>query len=390
MKIEKINLDGLTLLLYSDEEIIENYAKITINYGSNQNENYPEGIAHFLEHVKFASSQGDYFDFFTKNLANSNAYTSYNQTSYYFTSYTNFIDNLKILIEMCTNIYLTNETIKKERKIIEQEINMYLQEPEWILRNYVFDSLCINTNYGVDIAGSVDSINKITIKDLEDIFHKYYQKSNMIISIITNKHKEEIIEIINQRFNKMNNKKIEIPEKYESLEIKESYVEKKFNNLNKEIMSYSYKFNYDLNLIDYFTLLIIKENFSKINDKYEKYYHNKKINKTLEISIVFEKDFKMINFEMIGTNQKEFMEIIDELFEINEYTEILIKRIIGKELKKYDDPYKLINLYEKLELMNLNVDDYFKTLNELNVEKIKNSYEKLTCFVKKSFTFLNK
>ena len=133
---------------------------------------------------------------------------------------------------------------------------------------------------------------------------------------------------------------------------------------------------------------MIKENFSKINDKYIKYYQDQKINKSLEVSLIFEKDFKMINFEMIGKNKEEFQTIIDDLFYLNEHVNIIIKRIIGKELKKYDDPYKLINLYEKLELMDLDINDYFNELNNLDVNKIENSFKKLFNERKKSFTFL--
>ena len=388
MKIEKIDIDNLKLLIYTDQEIVENYAKITINYGSNQNKKHPEGIAHFLEHVKFASPKGDYFEYFTKNLANSNAYTSYNQTSYYFTSFINFIENLEVLIEMCTNIYLNDEIIEKERKIIEQEINMYLQEPEWVLRNYVFQNVCTNTNYGIDIAGSVESINNITINDLKNVFEENYVKNNMIISIITNEPKEKIINLIKEKFKLVKNKVKQEHQKIEMNDVNKEYDEKVFANLNQEIMSYSYKFNYDLNIIDYFTLLVIKENFSKINDKYIKYYQDQKINKSLEVSLIFEKDFKMINFEMIGKNKEEFQTIIDDLFYLNEHVNIIIKRIIGKELKKYDDPYKLINLYEKLELMDLDINDYFNELNNLDVNKIENSFKKLFNERKKSFTFL--
>ena len=384
-----IELDnGLKVIIYQNDKIVESYAKFTVLYGSNDFANNPKGIAHFLEHVKFAKPDGDYFDVFTKNNASSNAYTNYNETAYYFTSSSNFYENLLNLIEMMQNSHFTSEVIEKEMSIIEQEITMYDQMPEWVIRNHVFTNLCTKTNYGTDIAGKITDINTIQKEQLDEIFQKEYNASNMILTIVTNEELDDVVSFLNDNITLVSKENIQ---KYhlESNGIKTRYEEIIFEDINNPIISYSYKFNCEsnkINLIDYFTLKLIDLMlFNERNPKYNELIEEGILNETLETGSIYNQDLKMFNFEMQDVKVKSFENAIDSLFSLTKKEIKLGLRIImAREIKLANDKKNFVNKIESILLMNNSVEDYYQTLNDLNDEQIISSFNKLKEEIEKS------
>lgn len=118
----------------------------------------PAGIAHFIEHKLFAKDGYDVSEKFAEYGANSNAYTSYTKTAYLFQTLTNPYDNLKILLDLIQNPHFTKENVASERGIINQEIQMYLDMPEWVLEQRILNQLYPDDPIAEDIAGSADSL----------------------------------------------------------------------------------------------------------------------------------------------------------------------------------------------------------------------------------------
>ena len=80
---------------------------------------------------RFESEEGDAFEQYAKTGADANAFTSFAQTSYLFTVTDHFKESFEILLNLVTKPYFTNETVQKELGIIEQEIEMYQDSPDW-------------------------------------------------------------------------------------------------------------------------------------------------------------------------------------------------------------------------------------------------------------------
>jgi predicted Zn-dependent peptidase len=130
----------------------------------------PDGIAHFLEHKLFEQEDGSVMDKFSKIGAQSNAYTSSTQTVYLFSCTDKFDENFKLLLKFVQNPYLTDENVEKEKGIIAQEIRMYEDNADWRVFFNLLNALYVNHPVKIDIAGTVDSISKIT----KDALHKCY------------------------------------------------------------------------------------------------------------------------------------------------------------------------------------------------------------------------
>lgn len=248
--IEKPNLDekilfsktdgGLQVYFIPKEGYVKKHAIFATDYGSNDNKfiprgekevlEVPEGIAHFLEHKLFEEPDINIFDKFSKLGASVNAYTSAEQTAYLFSATDNFYESLELLIHFVQNPYFTDANVEKEKGIIEQEIRMYEDSPQW---KVYFN--CLNGMYNqhpikIDIAGTVDSIKEIDKELLYKSYNTFYHPSNMVLFLVGDLSFDKIMEIVNASENgsllKGNNDIVRIsPE--EPNKIREKYVEEK-------------------------------------------------------------------------------------------------------------------------------------------------------------------
>ncbi len=89
----------------------------------------PDGIAHFLEHQLFEDESGHVFDSFADLGASVNAYTSHTMTSYLFSTTDNFSQAFDRLLDFVQAPHFTPAGVEKEIGIIEQEIQMYQDNP---------------------------------------------------------------------------------------------------------------------------------------------------------------------------------------------------------------------------------------------------------------------
>jgi len=198
--------NGLRVTLLPKPDFHKTYSLFTTEYGSidnkfipiNQKEycQVPDGIAHFLEHKMFEKEDGDVFHIFGKQGASANAYTSFTRTSYLFSTTDQVVQNLETLLDFVQEPYFTEETVEKEKGIIAQEIQMYQDDPNWRLFFGILNNLYPNHPLHVDIAGTVESIQKITAKDLYTCYETFYHPSNMNLFIVGNIEPNAIMKVI--------------------------------------------------------------------------------------------------------------------------------------------------------------------------------------------------
>ena len=173
------HISGLRVVLYPMPQFSSVYALFGTRYGSIDNiitDEYdnevevPEGIAHYLEHKMFEKENGDISAQFSAIGAVSNAYTSFECTSYLFSTTEQADEALKLLIHLVQTPYFTEETVKKERGIIDQEIRMYEDDPNWRVFFHMLDNLYHSHPVRLDVAGTSSSIAKIT----PDLLYRCY------------------------------------------------------------------------------------------------------------------------------------------------------------------------------------------------------------------------
>ncbi len=234
-KYYKIKHDsGLTIYVYPKEGYSSTYAIFGTKYGSVNNAfkvdggetiSVPDGIAHYLEHKLFESEDGDAFSRYSKTGANANAYTSFDKTCYLFSCTDNFEDSLEILLDFVQSPYFTEETVAKEQGIIGQEIKMYDDSPSWRVMFNMLMGMYKNHPVRIDIAGTVESIAKITPKYLYTCYNTYYNLNNMVLCVAGNTTVDTVLAIADKMLKKSEYHEINNVFEDEPDEVLQPYVE---------------------------------------------------------------------------------------------------------------------------------------------------------------------
>ena len=183
--------NGLHVYVDVKPEFSKSFAFFATNYGGMDMRFFldgkwhdtPAGVAHFLEHKMFDTKDGNALQDLAANGASPNAFTSSAITGYYFESTEKFYDNLKILLSFVSIPWFTQESVDKEQGIIGQEIRMVEDDPD----NQVFYALmeCLYDHHPirVPIAGTQQSIAKITAGTLYSCHKAFYNPANMVLTV---------------------------------------------------------------------------------------------------------------------------------------------------------------------------------------------------------------
>ena len=188
--------NGLTVALLPKMEFKEVYGSVTVQFGSVDTlvtevdgdvKQYPAGIAHFLEHKLFEREDAsDLMSAFTSLGADSNAFTSFTKTSYLFSATVHFLENLDLLDELVTSAHFTEDSIVREQDIIQQEREMYQDDPDSCLFFSTLANLYPGTPLATDIVGSEESIYQINLTNLQENFARFYKPVNMSLFLVGN------------------------------------------------------------------------------------------------------------------------------------------------------------------------------------------------------------
>ncbi len=296
----------------------------------------PDGVAHFLEHKMFEQANGtNSLDTLTAMGVEANAYTTNDHTAYYFEAVDNFEPAFKELLDYVFNPYYTDENVEKEKGIIAQEIRMY--DDDAISKVFLNALECMYEKCPVrlDVAGTVESVNKINKDILYDCYNTFYNPSNMILSVCGDFEPNYIIEFV-----KNNMRKIEKIGKIERIYPKET--EKIYSNFKETSM--------DVSIPSF--VIGIKDNLEKENI----------VKKELILNI-------LLNY-LLDENSKLYKELYDEGLLISEpdleyeYSDIYSHMIIFSYSK---DPKKVFEKI-KTEISNLKENG----LEEKSFNRVKN------------------
>ena len=194
--------NGLTVALLPKKEFKEVYGSVTVQFGSVDTlvtevdgdvKEYPAGIAHFLEHKLFEREDAsDLMSAFTSLGADSNAFTSFTKTSYLFSATAHFLENLDLLDELVTSAHFTEDSILREQDIIQQEREMYQDDPDSCLFFSTLANLYPGTPLATDIVGSEESISQINLTNLQENFTRFYKPVNMSLFLVGNFDVEQV------------------------------------------------------------------------------------------------------------------------------------------------------------------------------------------------------
>lgn len=268
LAIEEMTLtNGMRAVFYKTDKIPCVCINMTYHVGA-KDDGEKSGIAHLFEHLMFEGSpnvpHGE-FDAILQDLGGeSNAFTSWDVTSYYITIPSNSLElALWLDSDRLAGFGITKEMLEIQKDVVSEE------------RKYVFDNtpygsveeesslrLFKDSGYRNSILGNMAILKKLTITDIKNHFEKYYAPNNAVIALAGSFDMEEAKSLVEKYYGG-----IPVGKPFTRKEFKEYDINEEIKDTVYDNIQLSAKFIYyrvpEHGTKDYYALQILSSILSK-------------------------------------------------------------------------------------------------------------------------------
>jgi len=351
-----------------------------------QEKSVPLGIAHFLEHKIFEQDGLDVSSLFSAQEASINAFTENNRTTYLFSATNHVFENTLRLIDMFFHPKFTAPGVEKEKNIITEELNMYLDDPYYsqyhALLNQMYESHAVKE----DILGTKESIQAISVNDLKAMHETYYQPEVSHVIIIGDINARELETYLNAH--------VHLPKKTNKLPLTASFKEPNKVIEDHLVIEKDIKIPsvlYGIKLLPFDTKdskLFVKTHlsftilmdmlFGKASEWYEQFMDDGLINDTYGLDVTVEDTYAYALLGSETTNPKAlyqalkgaFLQIEASMIKEEDFLRFK-KQMIGSFIQSLDSLESLshqMNKYAQLDLVFYDVLELAQTITLDNVK----------------------
>ncbi len=344
----------------------------------------PDGVAHYLEHKMFENENGvdSLYTMMALGL-DANAYTTNDHTAYLFGCTDNFYKGLDELMSFVQKPYFTDENVEKERGIIGQEIGRYDDEPSWKLYVNAMDCLYKNNPIKLDIAGTVESISKITKEILYSCYNTFYHPSNMILCVCGDFEPEKIIQEVKNRLiprEKMKEIKRIYPEEPKGINKKECEVSMG-NSMPAFMIGYKDELEENKVNVDLACQIIFNSLLGKSSKLFQELYNEGLLISQLDMSYEYSKTYAHILIAGESKNPRKVYEKILETIKNEKITEEDFerskKKIYGDFVTEYNDVEDIGRMYLADAIKDENSMDYIAVIEKIDLNYVNEILNKL-------------
>lgn len=207
--IDVVNLsNGISVVMEQVSYVRSTSFGVYIKAGSVNETPEMAGISHFVEHMLFKGTKTRSAKQIAQEMAdvgaNINAYTSKEHTCYHVKVLDTHLElGIDIISDMIFNSKFEPEEIKKESKVIIEEISMYEDNPEDLLIANLNEAIWEKSLLSNSILGSRETVSSFKREDFIEYLNKFYVGENTVIALAGNFNKEEILKLIKDKFSKM-------------------------------------------------------------------------------------------------------------------------------------------------------------------------------------------
>lgn len=358
---------GLPIYMWVNEKVSSMYASLSVKYGSihtkfkigKKTYEVPNGIAHFLEHVKFnIDEETTAHDEFYKLGGDANAFTTFDYTSYIVFATNNKKENLEELLNFVYNPFFTKKCISKEKGIIVEEANMGLDDPYSIVFFHSLLNTLQKSKYRNTITGTPDDVTSITLEDVKLVYDTFYHPENMFLTLTGNFNPYEMASLVEdnlskKKFGKYLNPIIikENEPKKVTTKYKEEYINVTYPRLKFSIKMDMSRFkNYSSLELKILTNLLFNINFGATSD-FRDELMEKGLIQNMNVTCDVYDDTFVVTINVTSNFKEEIIKKVKEKLENLSISELDFKR------KKNATIATLILDYEDLENVSYRIQD---------------------------------
>jgi len=173
--------------------------------GSRLEDERHAGVSHFIEHLFFKGTQRRPT---SKEIADAiegvggfiNASTDKELTAYWTRVPAEHVElGLDVLVDIVSNSKLAPADVERERSVILEELRMYQDQPQDLVQNLFDEIMWPDHPLGRDIAGTEQSVARLTRDDILEYADAHYRLPNLVIGAAGAFGEEEILEAVRGR-----------------------------------------------------------------------------------------------------------------------------------------------------------------------------------------------
>lgn len=200
--------NGITVITEQLPYLRSSSFGIWVKVGSANENASNNGIAHIIEHMLFKGTQSRNAKQIADEMAriggNMNAFTSKECTSYYATTLSEHLPiAIDIISDMLINSLIDEKSLKKEKGVIIEEIDMYDDSPEDLVHEMLQQRIWKDHPLGYMISGTKKIVRKVTREQIIDFMDTYYVGENMVISVAGNFEEALILKLLEDKFGRI-------------------------------------------------------------------------------------------------------------------------------------------------------------------------------------------
>jgi predicted Zn-dependent peptidase len=180
---------GATLVTAAMPERLSASLVLAFGGGSRLEDERHAGVSHFIEHLFFKGTQTRPT---SKEIADAiegvggfiNASTDKELTAYWTRVPAEHMElGLDVLLDIVSNSKLTPADIERERMVILEELRMYQDQPQDFVQNLFEEIIWPNHPLGRDIAGTEESVARLTRDDIIEYANAHYRLPNLVMGV---------------------------------------------------------------------------------------------------------------------------------------------------------------------------------------------------------------
>ena len=162
------------------------YCGVAVNTGARDEFPVEHGMAHFVEHLLFKGTEKRKAHHVINRMENVggelNAYTTKEETFIYATFLSEYFERaMELLSDVVFHSTFPENQVQKERDVILDEINSYLDSPSELIYDDFENLLFQHHEIGHYILGTTESLLNFDRKMIENFVQRQYHPSNMIL-----------------------------------------------------------------------------------------------------------------------------------------------------------------------------------------------------------------
>lgn len=175
---------GLRVVYIRERSMVE-YCGLAVKAGSRDESPSEFGLAHFVEHTIFKGTERrrawHIINCMEAVGGELNAYTTKEETMVYSVFPTgNLSRAAELIFDLAANSRFPAGEIDKEREVVADEINSYLDTPSEAVFDDFEDLVFAGSSLGHNILGSVETVSRFTTDDCRRYLRRHYTPDNMV------------------------------------------------------------------------------------------------------------------------------------------------------------------------------------------------------------------